>query len=89
MCIRLCSVFFQLRVINNDNFICAIFSQLVCKSFNITAYQNCRYFRAKVFCKVFSLAYQFQSDSTKYIVYLLCKDKYSLIILNIHFNILQ
>ena len=84
MCIGLCSVLFQFGIVHNDHLVCTVFSQFVCQRSHTAPHENSRHIHAQIFCKVFSLANQFQSNSAEYIVHLLGKDKYSFIILNIH-----
>ena len=74
MCIWLCSVFLELRVINNDNLVCTILCQLIYKSLYTRTDQNSCNFCIQRSCELLCFSKQLKCDAAQLIVYLLCKD---------------
>ena len=86
MCIRLCTVILQCRIIYYDDSVCAVCAKLICLSLDVGTDQNCGYFLIQVFCKLLCLADQLKCDAPYYSVYLLGKHIYSLIFFDIHIS---
>ena len=82
MCIGLCAIILQLRIIYNDNTICAVSCQLVCKILYAGSDQNCRNgLVIQILCQIIGFAQKLQSNGADLVINLLSKDKYSFVIL--------
>ncbi len=93
MCVR-CSVLYSASsaIIHNDNLVCAVLTQCICKSLHTGTNKNSSLPLCPNLLQGPFPCDQFQSDSAQFIINLLGEDKYALIILiifilNLHYCI--
>ena len=79
MRVRLRSVILQLRIVNHDHSVSAVSGQVIHKALHIGSDQNSGHVGSKILRQLFSFADQLVCDTAHHVIYLLRKDKYSLI----------
>src|SRR5699024_1357131 len=84
--IRLCSVSFKNRIINNDNSVCAVLCKRICKAFYIAAEKNGCNLSIKICCKILCFSEKLVSDRADLTVYLLSVNENALILFYIFCN---